>query len=512
MSPPQSALAPPEFAGAFAWLRARLAARFEPQAQVSSVPFRPPAPLHALAQKFSLGPFEQQLVLLCLFAESDPRLGEVFAAGQHDGAKPYPTLGLAGLIFDAPSVAALAEDAPLRRWRLIEIDSQDFCAFAARQIRLAPRVLQALSADGDVRRDLPAGLSKLELSAPTRADAPPLLLRRAFAANAVVVISGAEGAASRQMASDLAAPTGLEVLQLRLEDLPETLLEGAEYSALVEREARLAPFCLLVTALRRDAVTPGQMATAIRLIERLEVPTVVDIELDRSLVSRAILRWEPPETDFADRRAAWVEALGDGASEAAEQLASTFRMAPDEITAIGAACRSEDLAETTSRASEACRQLSRPKLDPLARRVVSRARLTDVVLPALQASQLAQFVQDVRHARLVRQTWGFADLSRRGLGFSALFAGESGTGKTFAAEAIANELAFDLRRVDLASVVSKFIGETEKNLKALFDAAERGGIVLFFDESRRAFRPAHRGQGQPRPLRQYRNQLFAATD
>ncbi len=83
----------------------------------------------------------------------------------------------------------------------------------------------------------------------------------------------------------------------------------------------------------------------------------------------------------------------------------------------------------------------------------------------------------------VYETWGFSTKGRRGLGVSALFTGESGTGKTLAAEVLAHELALDLYRIDLSAVVSKYIGETEKNLKQVFDAAEEGGVLLLFDEA-----------------------------
>jgi SpoVK/Ycf46/Vps4 family AAA+-type ATPase len=84
---------------------------------------------------------------------------------------------------------------------------------------------------------------------------------------------------------------------------------------------------------------------------------------------------------------------------------------------------------------------------------------------------------------LVHERWGFAEKSRRGLGISALFVGPSGTGKTMAAEVLARELRLDLYRIDLSAVVSKYIGETEKNLRRVFDAAEQGGSILLFDEA-----------------------------
>jgi SpoVK/Ycf46/Vps4 family AAA+-type ATPase len=89
----------------------------------------------------------------------------------------------------------------------------------------------------------------------------------------------------------------------------------------------------------------------------------------------------------------------------------------------------------------------------------------------------------VRYRARVCDEWGFAEKSNRGLGLSGLFAGPSGTGKTLAAEVLANELELDLFRIDLSTVVSKYIGETEKNLRRVFDAAEEGGAILLFDEA-----------------------------
>ncbi len=105
------------------------------------------------------------------------------------------------------------------------------------------------------------------------------------------------------------------------------------------------------------------------------------------------------------------------------------------------------------------------------------------MLPPIQENLLHQIAAHVQQRSRVYQDWGFAARSSRGLGTSAVFAGPSGTGKTLAAEVLANELKLDLYRIDLSAVVSKYIGETEKNLRPLFDAAEDGGAILFFDEA-----------------------------
>jgi len=130
-----------------------------------------------------------------------------------------------------------------------------------------------------------------------------------------------------------------------------------------------------------------------------------------------------------------------------------------------------------------CRSLARPRLEDLAQRVDSCASWDDLVLPEPQLRTLRQLAAQVRHRMKVYATWGFSAKGLRGLGVSALFSGESGTGKTMAAEVLARELALDLYRIDLSAVVSKYIGETEKNLKQVFDAAEEGGVLLLFDEA-----------------------------
>jgi SpoVK/Ycf46/Vps4 family AAA+-type ATPase len=107
----------------------------------------------------------------------------------------------------------------------------------------------------------------------------------------------------------------------------------------------------------------------------------------------------------------------------------------------------------------------------------------DLVLAETQKQILRQLAAQARYRMTVYESWGFAEKGRRGLGISALFAGASGTGKTLAAEVLARELGLDLYRIDLSGVVSKYIGETEKNLKQVFDAAEEGGVLLLFDEA-----------------------------
>ena len=132
---------------------------------------------------------------------------------------------------------------------------------------------------------------------------------------------------------------------------------------------------------------------------------------------------------------------------------------------------------------DACLATTRPRLDVLAQNIKPKATWDDIVLPEAELSLLRQIAGQVGHRHTVYEEWGFAAKRTRGLSINALFAGESGTRKTMAAEVIANHLRLNLFRIDLSAVVSKYIGETEKNLRRLFDAAEDGGAILFFDEA-----------------------------
>jgi hypothetical protein len=187
-----------------------------------------------------------------------------------------------------------------------------------------------------------------------------------------------------------------------------------------------------------------------------------------------------------EQRAAWAEALGERADELPHALAAQFNLNTDVIREVVA--RETGEAETdpdtlAPRLWDACRALTRPRLDTLARRMEPRSGWDDIVLPAAELAMLHQIADQVGHRSQVYNDWGFAARMSRGLGISVLFAGTSGSGKTMAAEVLARHLRLDLFRIDLSAVVSKYIGETEANLRRLFDAAEEGGAILLFDEA-----------------------------
>uniref|UniRef100_UPI0025B9E378 ATP-binding protein n=1 Tax=Achromobacter sp. UBA5777 TaxID=1945913 RepID=UPI0025B9E378 len=173
---------------------------------------------------------------------------------------------------------------------------------------------------------------------------------------------------------------------------------------------------------------------------------------------------------------------GDAVDQAASQFGLDSRTLQRTAAALAPALQ-ETGADPAALLWQGCAQASRSKLDGLAQRLTPAAGWDDLVLPEPQRAVLRQIAAHLRQRYRVYQDWGFAAAQSRGLGLATLFTGESGTGKTLAAEVLARETGLDLYRIDLSAVVSKYIGETEKNLRRLFEAAEDGGAILLFDEA-----------------------------
>jgi SpoVK/Ycf46/Vps4 family AAA+-type ATPase len=202
-------------------------------------------------------------------------------------------------------------------------------------------------------------------------------------------------------------------------------------------------------------------------------------------VSRGVPLIEVTRPRGAEQRQLWKRALADVApavNGSLDELVGHFDLSLEAIAA-AAAQLAGDPTDAGDRLWEACRNQARRGLDELAERIEPRACWDDLVIAGEPLETLREIVTHVRGRMRVYEQWGFARRSARGLGISAIFEGASGTGKTMAAEVLARELRLDLYRIDLSEIVSKYIGETEKNLRRVFDAAEAGGAILLFDEA-----------------------------
>ena len=450
-----------------------------------------PSALETLCAAFRLSPFERDLLLLCAGVELNSTFAACCAAAQSDVRKVCPTFSLALAALPGAHWSALSPSSSLRRWRLIELTNND--GLAAAPLRIDERVLHFLTGVNH----LDDRLQPLVEPIPLTRDLPPSqleIVRRiaqlwATSENQlppIVQLCGLDGTGRREVAALASRELGLRLHALRCSDIPASAAERESLARLWEREAILSHAALLVDADEAEAADLKRI-----LLPFLENVHGVVFVVRRDPLRpwrRPIVRFDIPKLNSAEQRVLWNKSLGRDFGQLngqIERVVMQFSLGPRNIEAACAALRShlEDETDLGGHLWEACRVQSRTRLDDLAQRIEPAATWDELVLPEAQRQVLREIATHVRHRTKVYETWGFAEKGERGLGISALFAGSSGTGKTMAAEVLARELSLDLYRIDLSSVVSKYIGETEKNLRRLFDAAEEGGAILLFDEA-----------------------------
>jgi ATPase family associated with various cellular activities (AAA) len=442
------------------------------------VPPEPPA-LRQLMETFALSGFERDVLLLCAGCELEGDFAGLCAAAQGDPQRAYPTFGLALAALPDPHWTALGPDGPLRRWRLVETTPGD--SLTGGPLQIDERVLHHLAGVSTVDARLRGVVRRVRAQ-------PQPASREAAAGKIVglweagggvppaVQLCGCDPSARRGVAAAACVQAGLAAMTLDAAELPTSSAEQETLARLWEREAALSRAALVLEIDELD--DSDRRRAVVRFLEAVGGRRIVSTTDPVQTRGEPILRVDLEPLDTAEQLELWTTALnGCERGEDIGSVAQQFRLGSDGLVAAAARVRAG------GSAWDACREQARPRLDDLAARIKPASSWDDLVLPEPQLETLHQIALHVRHRATVYEDWGFAAMSARGLGINALFAGPSGTGKTMAAEVLANELRLDLYRIDLSSVVSKYIGETEKNLRRVFDAAEEGGAILLFDEA-----------------------------
>jgi hypothetical protein len=472
---------------------ARLGRRFQPAEEADPDEFGeeflrekldPPPAIERLASIFGLSPFEREVILLTAGVEMDSKLSRYASDAMGREARGAISFAVALAALADPHWSALAPTAPLRRFRLVQIEADRGLTTAP--LRIDERILHYLAGVNVLDARLEP-LLKFKGHPHWVAEQHRVLAIKTIGAldsgtrpSPVLHLCGDDSHGQEDIASLLAVNAGRSLYVLRAENLPTAAAEIDEFVALWTREAALLPAVLLVQC---GASIPSPSVR--QVVERLPAPLVLasrePLHLDRPLSRYDVNKPEPVE-----QKILWKQALGpaaEGLNGLIDDLAEQFRLSAETIAALGDTVSSGEEAVDSTRLWGICRSLARPRLEDLAQRIDPVATWNDLVLPDAPTQILHQLAAQARYRMKVYEAWGFAERGRRGLGINALFAGASGTGKTLAAEVLAGELRLDLYRIDLATVVSKYIGETEKNLKRVFDAAEEGGSILLFDEA-----------------------------
>jgi ATPase family associated with various cellular activities (AAA)/Winged helix domain, variant len=478
----------------FARLKEKLGVKFEDQPTETSrveqtvadarMALEEPLAIDRLVDLFGLSSFERDILLLCAGVEMDSTLAARCAELQGRPQQAYATFGLAMALLAEPHWSALTPARALRRFRLLEVDTGH--GLVSAPLRIDERILHYLAGMNLLDAHLESFLHRSPFpdwiagEHQLVADQIAELCENYSPYSPLIHVCGDDPQGHEDAVSLAVLNSGQQLFTLKAEDLPPLGPDLDHIALLWQRESLLLPGALLI-----QCGTGGLTPSARHLVERL--PGLVFLSSRESLrLQRAFVRFDVDKPGPQEQRRLWQKVLGPAAAKlngSLDEVSEQFRLSGKMIFSTGSLVGSDGGAIDCERLWNACRSLARPKLEDLAQRIVPCGCWDDLVLPEPQKLVLRQLAAQVRQRMRVYESWGFSVKGRRGLGVSALFAGESGTGKTLAAEILAHELALDLYRIDLSAVVSKYIGETEKNLRQVFDAAEEGGVLLLFDEA-----------------------------
>jgi len=485
-------------------------ARCEMRAQ-SSIDAGLEFPLEAIRGRFGLGPLEFDALLLCLAAELHPSYRRVFAYLHNDVTRAYPSIALLlDILSDDWSQRlntrrALSRHSPLFRYSLLvaRATPDEWNAEIAADPGLVAFVLDEAPLHEPRRNEETLALDELLVSPQEREALDRLtraLVRDTFGSpkKTIVVISGSPSSGRRTIARAVCREAGL---RLRVRDERRPAGDGHDLAGHF-RDAQLLGEVPAIVLGGEDGAQ--QLPAFIRAIGGLSAQVAFAI-VDSDTAPRTggsgdirvhTLHLGTPPASV--RRLGWQRALRDHAlranNETVQTLASVY---PFSVGRIYASVRDaqihlddrlpENGAVELPELAAAARNQTSHHLDSLAQSLPLRYGWDDIVLPPDERARLREIADAVRNRERVLEQWGFGDKTSAGPGVNAIFFGPSGTGKTMAATILGAELGMAVYRVDLSRVVSKYIGETERNLDALFDEARRSFALLFFDEAEALF-------------------------
>jgi hypothetical protein len=440
--------------------------------------------LQAAVEALGLDLLEAAVLAVCAAAELNPRYGRLYAYLQDDVTRKLPSPRLVGQLLEgeglssADVMAAFDAGGKLRHLGAVKLLGDAQTPLAERPVKVADRLAAALLGG---RMDESAQSARmrfvdLPVHAPGREEAVEIvaaLLSRP--SHLPVVLAGPD--ADSLLATAFAKP----LIAVHVRDLGdrEVLAEATLASVLEGRP-------LIFEGL--EDVEPSERARLLRAIEQRPERTVLAAPTRSAALAlgeRTVLLVESAPPSFAERRQAWADltgALQPGDVAAKFRLSMGQIVEAAEVARLAATARGAAVPEAAD-LDLGARQASSSRLGELAARLPPGFRWDDLVVPERQRELLQSISAYLRHRDRVLSDWGYERTVARTQGLKVLFAGESGTGKTMAAQVLAAELGLEIFRVDLATTVSKYIGETEKNLDRIFGAAEGSNAILFFDEA-----------------------------
>ena len=476
--------------------------------KIASQMSSPPA-FEQICQGFRLSEFESYILVFCAAIELDLRFPRLCTKAHNDENYYYPTFGLALRALPNNHWSALTPGGILRYWKLIDLGSGN--GLLNKQLFIDEKILHYLQGIPTID-PLIVGLTELPLNRPNRlmpshqslADKIVALWQLNSSQNILPVIQlcGSEIEDKIDITQVVCHQLGRGISLLNWDRIPLNSDDLTTFTRRLRRECILEHRVLLLNCEDTDLFDPEQRATLNQFMEEFPGFIFITTRVPLQELKRKMVRFDIPKPEPQEQLITWqvsVDELKTQLNEQGRLIPNSEQLSQDlqaltsqfhlSTSTIRSACTATIGQLTTQSISlkqalwENCRVQARPGLDKLAERIESKLTWDDLILPPLQKHTLEQISAHVRQKARVYENWGFAAKNRRGLGITALFSGPSGTGKTLAAGVLANELNLDLYKIELSSVVGKYVGETEKSLQRIFDAAESGGVILLFDEA-----------------------------
>lgn len=458
-----------------------------------------PAALESVVKLLGLSSFEQKILLICAGVELDADFAALMVSLQGN-ANQLPTFSLAMAAFPDAHWSALTPNAPLRYWRLVGLMDNPLITKSA--IRIDEQLLHYIT-----------GINAMDERFSEIVE--PVIPGRSLVSSHQELADRILQSCTDNMRDELLPPVirlngdeqdkvgiaayassrlGRRLYTISAYSIPVNKTELTELIRLWNREAAINGYAILLDCNGLETGEKMRLMFLHHFIENIQGLFFLSTNQWSPKIKRHNILLDISKPTRDEQSILWHTAFAGRESQLnghLDKLVSQFNLSANtiqhvstEIEAMNSGkAEDDDIAIFKTKLWKLCCTHSRPYVDELAQRIEPVAGWNDIVLPDAQKDILREITAQVKQRKKVYDEWGFAGSSSRGLGISAMFAGESGTGKTMAAEVLANELQLDLYRIDLSQVVNKYIGETEKNLKRIFDAAEEGGAILLFDEA-----------------------------
>ena len=479
----------------------------------------PNTSLTQLSSLFELERIEELCLLLCLAPEIDPRYARVFAFLQDDVTRKQPSIELALRIFSRDVEESLvtrkifSSASALFRNRLIQLAqaSDKFLPLPQRTLKLDDRITAFLLHVPQIDECLSNWVEFiLPPSTAPSAALPDEIIQRtltlvesSFSGNGpflrpLIHVYGKPGSGRRLLATIASQHVGLPLLVADVRRMPSVETNDIDPLWRLCREALLLPAVLLIENFD-DLLQDGKHRELSSLLDASNYfsPATFLSGSERwrcQNPKQFYLSLECPLPDATSRIDFWRQHLNDNSKEFQDndliELSSKFNFTEGQIHQAVRTAEHRAYWErrsvkdlTPTLVNEAARGVAAPRLGGLARKIETPFTWSDIVLPEGQLVQLREIATHAKRSQIVFENWGYGRTFAYGRGIAALFEGQSGTGKTMAASIIGRALGLDVYQIDLSCVVSKYIGETEKNLSLIFSEAQDSNAVLFFDEA-----------------------------